>query len=91
MVNAINMKKLTQKHKENISKSCLGKTKNNGKIWITNGYDLKRVLPEDLSFWKAQGYYKGKKLVDKPQIAWNKGLKASEDPRVAKMRRKPKK
>ena len=81
-------RKLTEEHKKKICEACKGKSKNINKIWITDGFNLKRIYESDLQEWLIKGYVKGKKLIDRPQKAWNKGLKASDDPRVAKMRRK---
>ena len=74
---------MTEQHKENISKSCKGKTKNNGKIWITNGELITRINPEELSLYEQKGYTRGKRLNNKHYVPWNKGL-TREDPRVNK-------
>lgn len=42
---------MTEEHKRKISKSCSGITKNNGKIWITDGYNTTRIFPEDFKNW----------------------------------------
>ena len=78
---------MTEEHKLKISMSNKGKSRNNGKIWITNGYHITRIFIEEFNSWELQGYRKGKKLIDKPQTAWNKGLKATQDSRVARQRR----
>lgn len=82
---------MTKEHKQKISESCRGITKNNGKIWVTNGYQTTRIYPQDFEEWKLRGYDRGKKLIDRPQTSWNKGLKAINDPRVARQRRISKK
>lgn len=74
---------MTEEHKLKISTSCKGKTKNNGKIWITNGENITRIFPEEFEKYEQQGYTKGKKLTGVKQIPWNKGL-TKEDPRVKK-------
>lgn len=81
---------MTNEHKQKISQANLGKTRNQGKIWITNGFEITRISPTEFEVWKVKGYTRGKKLINRPQVAWNKGLKASEDERVARQRRKPK-
>lgn len=82
---------MTNEHKQKISQSNLGKTRNSGKIWVTNGYQVTRIPPEELLEYQAKGFERGKKLINKPQVAWNKGLKAIEDERVARQRRVSKK
>lgn len=82
---------MTNEHKQKISQANLGKTRNNGKIWVTNGFETTRILPSDFGLWEAKGYVRGKKLLNRPQTAWNKGLKAADDPRVARQRRVTKK
>ena len=82
---------MTEQHKLKISMSNKGKSRNNGKIWITNGYQTTRIYPKDFEEWKLKGYDKGKKLIERPQTSWNKGLKAIDDPRVARQRRVAKK
>ena len=82
---------MTQEHKQKISQANLGKTRNNGKIWVTNGYETTRIMPEQFSEYQDKGFERGKKLLNKPQVAWNKGLKATEDERVARQRRVSKK
>lgn len=76
---------MTDEHKRKISESCKGKSKNKGKIYINNGIECKSICPQDLEKYIKLGYCIGRYFKDyKP---WNKGLKASNDPRVAKMRR----
>lgn len=72
---------MTKEHKEKISIANKGKSRNKGKIWITNGFHITRIYKDDLSQWQEKGYLQGKKLVNKPQVAWNKGL-TKNDPRV---------
>lgn len=72
---------MTEEHKKRISDSCKGITKNNGKIWITNGEQLTRIFPEELDTYTKRGFVRGKKLNKKEYVPWNKGL-TKEDPRV---------
>lgn len=76
---------MSPEHRERISNSCKGKTKNKGRIYINNGKELRSIVPEDLDKYLELGYVKGRYFGDKHP--WNKGLKAIEDERVRKMSR----
>lgn len=80
---------MTNDHKQKISESCKGKSKNKGKICINNGVEMKLIEEIDFPEYEKLGYVRGRYFSD--YQPWNKGLKAIEDERVAKMRRKPKK
>ena len=80
---------MTEEHKRKISESCKGKSKNKGKICINNGVEMKLVEKKDFPEYEKLGFVRGRYFGDyKP---WNTGLKATEDERVAKTVRKPKK
>ena len=72
---------MRQEHKQKISESNKGITRNSGKIWITNGKHVTRIFPEDYHDWANKGYVLGKKLDGKCYVAWNRGL-TKDDPRV---------
>ena len=79
---------MTEEHKRKISESCKGKSKNKGKICINNGVEMKLIEEKDFSKYEILGFVRGRYFNE--YQPWNKGLKATEDERVAKMRRKPK-
>lgn len=72
---------MTEEHRNKISNSNKGISRNTGKIWITNGEHVTRISPEEYSLWESKGYTRGKKLTGKTYVAWNKGLDIT-DPRV---------
>ena len=74
---------MTDEHKKKISESSKGKTRNNGKIWVTDGKNPTRIFPEQLQEYILRGFVRGKKVEGKQQIPWNKGL-TKEDLRVQK-------
>lgn len=76
---------MTEEHKRKISESCKGKSKNKGKIYIHNDAEVKTIMPKEFPTYEALGYVRGRYLAGSQP--WNKGLKATDDPRVAKMRR----
>ena len=74
-------KHLSEESKQNHSKAMIGKNK--GKIWITNGFECKSIFPNELDIYISLGYKRGRKIIGKDYTPWNKGLKATEDKRVA--------
>lgn len=76
---------MTEDHKRKISEACKGKSKNKGKICVNNGIEVKLIQVEDFAEYEKQGFVRGRYFRDRQP--WNKGLKATEDSRVAKMRR----
>ena len=80
---------MTEEHRKKISESCKGKSKNKGKICINNGSNVKLIEVEDFPLYESKGYVRGRYFKD--YRPWNKGLKATQDERVSKMRRKSKK
>lgn len=80
---------MTEEHRKKISESCKGKSKNKGKICINNGSNVKLIEVRDFPLYESEGYVRGRYFKD--YQPWNKGLKATQDERVSKMRRKSKK
>lgn len=80
---------MTEEHRRKISESCKGKSKNKGKICINNGKEVKLIKESDFSQYEKMGFVRGRYYNE--YQPWNKGLKASEDSRVAKMKRVAKK
>ena len=80
---------MTEEHKRKISESCKGKSKNKGKICVNNGVEMKLIEEKDFPEFEKQGFVRGRYF--KEYQPWNKGVRATDDERVAKMRRKAKK
>lgn len=76
---------MTEDHKRKISEACKGKSKNKGKICVNNGIEVKLIQVEALAEYEKQGFVRGRYFKD--HQPWNKGLKATEDERIAKMKR----
>ena len=74
-------KHLSEEAKQKHSKAMIGKNK--GKIWITNGFECKSIFANELDVYISLGYKRGRKIIGKDYTPWNKGLKATEDKRVA--------
>lgn len=85
------MYEMTPEHKKKISDSCKGKTRNKGKIYVTNGVEVHSIQESELDSYVERGFRRGRLKTGETRVAWNKGLKATDDPRVAKMRRVSKK
>ena len=61
------------------------------KIWVSNGYEIHRINECEFELYQIRGFSRGKKKVNSPQVAWNKGL-TKEDNRVASyVEKKPEK
>lgn len=68
-------------HKQRISASCKGKTKNNGTVWLSKDGRRTRVSADKVDAMLADGWIRGK-ITSVKQVPWNKGLTAESDERV---------
>lgn len=78
------MYEMTPEHKKKISDSCKGKTRNKGKIYVTNGVEVHSIQESELDSYVKRGFRRGRLKTGENRLAWNKGLKATDGPRVAK-------
>lgn len=67
---------LSEEHKKKISDSNKGK--HSLKIWVTDGTNSLKILPEEFEEYAQKGYGRGRTVTKPP---WNKGL-TKDDPRV---------
>jgi hypothetical protein len=79
---------MTESHKQKIAEANRKARLN--RVWVTNGQESHQIPRDSLDAYIQNGYTFGKKKQGDVIVPWNKGLRASNDPRVAKMRRRPK-
>ena len=78
---------MTEEHKRKIAEANRQARLN--RVWVTNGKNSHQIPVDLLNFYLENGYKRGKKKAGEVITAWNKGLKATQDERVAKQRRRP--
>jgi hypothetical protein len=79
---------MTESHKQKIAEANRQARLN--RVWVTNGHESHQISRDALDEYLQNGYVFGKKKQGEVIVPWNKGLKAVDDTRVAKMRRRPK-